>query len=284
MSVKIHIDGEMPEINCKWPQMLITGKSVKDTDAIIDILISTDIFLTTAYPYYGGNNQKFNQEYLAKSGLQIIIDLSKKLRSDKVNFEISDHNTEDTYYSLDEYFDSYINKELNVLNNEYVSNSWASCSFIYGAHGFMNPNGIILYADNIGKWPDTSDLIQEFSRLYSYYPFLELNATIFEGESCESEIEKKPNFNISLKNNIVNVTKPDLSVHDHAIEFGMIDKNYELLNRSYESRNENGIPLEMISKIQIKVRKVVLDCLNSITDTTVRKYITEYYDENSIHQ
>ena len=147
----------------KWPQMRVIGKPVTVEQAK-EIIFRTDSFLTESSQYAGGNNHRFNEEYRKESGL--------------ASLDQSDWDA-----------DSTIREKLGVLSTNYVSNSWTSCAFIYGAHGWCHPNGNIFYEDNVGKWPSYEELLADWTALAEAFPFLDLHAMFMSGEGCEDSTE-----------------------------------------------------------------------------------------------
>ncbi len=160
----------------KWPQMRVVGDKVTQEQAK-EIIFRTDRFLTESSKYAGGNNHNFNELYRKRSGLASL---------DEQDWEA----------------DSVIREKLGVISTSYVDNSWASCAFIYGAHGWCDPQGRIFYQDNVGKWPSAEELIADWKAIAEAFPFLNLHAMFMSGEECE---ETEFVFGIRVQNGTVEV-------------------------------------------------------------------------------
>lgn len=203
----------------KWPQMLVTGKKVTQEQAE-DIIFRTDRFLTNPCKYSGGNNHEFNKWYRDLSGLTELYEKD---------------------WSVIELF----HKKVGYIYTEYIYNDWASCCFIGGPHGWCHPDGTISYSDNIGKWPNQEDIIEEWKTLLEAFPYLDLHVTIMSGESCEDETE--PLFNLRVFEK-VEVCPPDLSVQS-------FKKPLEFKFLNFQS--EQGLPEEFVIRCADKVKQAL---------------------------
>lgn len=205
----------------KWPQMIVTGKSVTIEQAK-DIIFRTDSFLISTSKYEGGNNKQFNQSYREVSGLNKLDgkwDILQKLK-----------------------------EELGCVETTYVTNDWASCCFIFGPHGWCHPNGKIKYIDNVGKWPSPEELIEDWTKLATAFPYLDLNVTLMSGESSEDDIQ--PVFNIRVVNGTVTIEEPNLSVHENTC----LKRDFSQFSLD---RKEQGLPLDWILEFAAKVNNTI---------------------------
>ncbi|MGL6228576.1 MAG: hypothetical protein ACRC3J_05105 [Culicoidibacterales bacterium] len=166
----------------KWPQMIVTGVDVTKEQAR-EIILRTDSFLTNACEWCGGNNHEFNQQYRSLVGLT----------------------------GLDYKDNEPIMKALNVIDCNYVYNRWASSSFIYGPAGWCSQEGKIAFFHNVGKWPTVEEVLDDWILISAAFPFLDLNVTLMNGESCDET--KTPLVNIRVVNGTAELMQPDLSVH-----------------------------------------------------------------------
>jgi hypothetical protein len=160
----------------KWPQMLVWGAPVSEARAK-DVILRTDRFLSDLSEYAGGNNHRWNA--WARNELGIGETVNKLLRS---------HNGEQKVdWQLQYAVQSRFQELLGCVSTEYVHNNWASCSFIFGPHGWMHPNGAVSFIDNVGKWPSVSEVLDDWKALARAFSYLDLHATLMSGESCEED-------------------------------------------------------------------------------------------------
>lgn len=98
------------------------------------------------------------------------------------------------------------------LSTELVHNAWISSSFVYGAHGWCHPSGRIGFVDNVGKWPSIEDVRKDWVLLAEAFPFLEIGATLWSGES--SEEGTTPVVSFRIKGGSVELVDPsEVDVH-----------------------------------------------------------------------
>jgi hypothetical protein len=189
---KVCDDGVLERGLPKWPQMYTTGKPVTVEQAK-EIIRRTDSFF---YHGMGGNDRAFNER------------LAKRVGMPMYNYEMKEPEGgwRAFWQSCDEW-----RKRWGVIATEYVRNSWVSCAYIFGPHGWCHPDGTISFVDNVGKWPDVADIIDEWMTLAQAFPFIELAATLMDGEHCEDHIE--PVVTILVKDGTVRAVKGDLKHH-----------------------------------------------------------------------
>lgn len=169
----------------KWPQMLVWGAPVSREQAL-DIILRTDPFLHSFSTYHGGNNTRWNNWAREKLGLCLV-------DSALANTNLSTREQLDVQYKAQE----LLSAALGVVQTEYVSNTWASCAFIYGPHGWMHPDGSVGFIDNVGKWPDAKEVYNDWLKLSAAFPFLNLHATLMSGEECEDDSYPLVTFRIA---------------------------------------------------------------------------------------
>lgn len=122
--------------------MKVIGKPVSE-ELATEIILRTDNFFGYGY---GGNNNSFNKEV-------------RKL------FGIKEHPK--GMEGFDEWSESVENclKAIGHIETQYVENDWISCCFIYGPHGWMHPDGIIGFKDNVGKWPSVEEIYENWEKM-----------------------------------------------------------------------------------------------------------------------
>ena len=204
----------------KWPQMIVTGKSVTKEQAW-DIILKTDDFLTASNEYAGGNYDQFTKAYQQDTKLNHLDwNATKELR-----------------------------KSIGFVDSAFVYNRWASSSFVYGPAGWCKPNGEIQFCHNVGKWPEVEEILNDWSLIASAFEYLDLNVTIMSGESCEEE--STPLINIKVSNGVAVLEEANSNVHP---EFDMT--KYYVFDFS-NSRRELGLPDEFYNwAIPIIVKEV----------------------------
>lgn len=211
----------------KWPQFLITGKKVTEEQAF-DIIRRTDSFVIDLYGYAGGNNHKWNewaQKTMGTYDLIQMIDKYYKPEFDRSNgfnpYEIS----------------SDFENDLQFVRTDYLRNSWMSCAFIYGPHGWCHPDGTISYIDNVGKWPSVEEIYEELKKIQKAFPYLELTGTLMDGESCEDNT--KPIVTFVLKNGKMFMTDEHEKYH---FETTPADRSDDAITKILTEGREQGLP------------------------------------------
>lgn len=225
----------------KWPQMRVSGQQVT-VDQAKEIIFRTDGFLTDSSEYSGGNNREFNAAYRKAAGLL------KYQSEDPVSFRKSWE------------FMDILRKRLGVIHTSYVSNDWASCAFIHGAHGWCSPSGELSYVDNVGKWPSVAEVLDDWKVLAKAFPFLDLTATLMSGESCDDSTAL---VNIVVKNGKASL-KPG-SLEAHAAPLVERDIADAIRRMAAGSRHELGLPEDWYTEFAARVKAVA----DTITDQDV---------------
>ena len=233
-------NGSLP----KWPQMLVTGKQVTVEQAK-EIIFRTDEFLTDASTYSGGNARNFNAAYRKRAGLDLL------------QFERTARDGH-TYTSFDWDKQRELCERLNIIRTNYVENSWASCSYAGGPHGWCSPAGVISYSDNVGKWPSIGEIIDDWTKIAQAFPYLDLHVTLMSGESCEDDTEAA--INIRVVDGSAFAQPPDESVHAIPERRDMLESFIELMNPTGGER-EIGLPIDWYDEFAARVKAVVVDIL-----------------------
>lgn len=164
----------------KWPQMLVRGRSVHPEQAL-EIIRRTDTFFTHGS---SGNNRAWNR--WVKDTLGMPPDVM-----DATSFDLTPENWQAVCERQEAWAESW-----GVVNTNYVSNAWVSSSFIYGPHGWCQPDGTIAYVDNIGKWPSVEEVYNDWTVIAQAFPFLVLDAVLMSGEGCEEDIAPLVGFRV----------------------------------------------------------------------------------------
>lgn len=206
----------------KWPQMLVTGKSVT-TEQAFDIILCTDMFFSDACTYGGGNNRNFCESYRESANLVALQE--EVTTADGRKFTNVDW---DRQYAL--------RKDLGFVETGYVSNDWGSSSFIFGPHGWCHPNGTIKFIDNVGKWPSIREVYDDWVKIAEAWPFLDLHVTLMSDESCEDETSPVINFRVA--HGKVEICAPDVSVHGESSPRNFDDFAFQF----NDPFHEQGVP------------------------------------------
>lgn len=146
----------------KWPQMRVAGRQVTP-DQASEIIRRTDTFFAGGY---GGNDRVWEERVKSLVGMP--------------NMDTDDWNA--SWAAQQAWEENW-----GCLSTEYVKNSWVSCAFIGGPHGWCSPLGTIYFRDNIGKWPSGEEVEADWQKLAEAFPFLDLEALLMSGESCEDD-------------------------------------------------------------------------------------------------
>lgn len=219
----------------KWPQMFVWGTAVT-TEQAKDIILRTDGFLSCVMPYCGGNNKRWN------SWARDILGLAQ-------------HAAVDTDWTFQSQLENALREELGYVDTEYVRNSWASCAFIYGPHGWVHPNGKIWYADNIGKDPCAREVFEEWQALAKAFPYLDLTVTLMSGEGCEDDSE--PVVSFRAKEGAVSVMDAALLPPNDAVPEPRDMNSAMLAIARGDSRRELGLPDEQIVEYGIRTNEIL---------------------------
>lgn len=201
----------------KWPQMLVTGDTVTVEQAK-DIIFRTDSFMTQfRFSWGGGNDRHFNRSFWESAGYMAMFIRNMYVFKSAPNEDFPvDENEMLEYRALQEAMNS-VNEEFEkemgfISNTEYVRNNMVASCYIYGAHGWCNPDGTISYVDNVGKWPSVEEIFNEWSTIAAAFPYLNVYVTLMSGEQCEDN--KRPVVTLHVKDGSVSCFEPDMSKHD----------------------------------------------------------------------
>lgn len=239
----------------KWPQMLVTGRSVTVEQAK-EIIFATDRFLTDPYPYSGGNAHDVTKWYRKTAGLD---------RFDDDNSPDFHTPEGEIWWQRRMRWINLVDERLDHLPTEYVRNRWASCAFIWGPHGWCSPKGEIKYLDNVGKWPDICTVLEDWQRIAERFPYLDLTATLMSGEDGDEDAE--PVVNIRVERGLAELQEPDITPH---LENGVRPRrNWDSMGSLtlLNSGRELGLPENWYREFAARVREVT----DSITEVDIEQ-------------
>lgn len=213
----------------KWPQMRVAGRSVSPERAL-EIIRRTDNF----FKYPSGNNKVWI-----------------KFVYDTVGIPYINYDMDEDWYSCDKKIRAF-HERWNYVSTEYVINDWISCAFIYGPHGWIHPDGNIYFSDNVGKWPSSQELIDEWKIIATNFDDLELDVVFMSGEDADPD--KHQVFGIEVRKGNVEIFGPD---HTFFTEFHWEDPDAHTESRLEKFikdggfvnfRSETAIPFDIIEK------------------------------------
>lgn len=216
----------------KWPQMIVRGERVTVEQAK-EIIFRTDSFVNGGYA--SGNNHRWVANARSILGFDIFDDRS-----------YFDANPKYDWRSMWE-VQRLVREELQVLETEYVHNTWASSSFIYGPYGWCHPDGTIAYWDNVGKWPNAEEIYGEWVAIAEAFPFLSITITLMSGERCEEDTE--PVITFEVKNGVVEIADKPYVIIPETKERGFISMRHD--------GAEQGLPDSWIDEYSVRTRPVV---------------------------
>lgn len=229
----------------KWPHLMIVGDKVT-TDQAEEIIFRTETFLTDISEFAGGNNKRFNERYRRDSGMAAI---DYPFPDEAPNDYWKNHFGFAVMESVREF--------IGFIPLQYLHNTWASSCFIGGPYGFCSPDGDIFYQDNVGKWPSVEAVYEDFCAIAKAFPYLNLKATLYNGESCEEEnIESIVSFVVS--NGEVRINQEDYKLREtHFVERDFM----EFFTKRHDESREQGLSEKFLSYARSTVRNAIKECL-----------------------
>lgn len=135
----------------KWPRLLVTGQSVSE-DQANEILIRTDSWMLMS------NDSGWIRTVCAAAGLTV------------------------GPYGWPEGLDEF-RASIGALNLSYLENSRIASSWIGGPHGWCSWSGRIGCSTyNLGKWPSTEAVCDDWEAIAAAFPYLDLTAQLVADE------------------------------------------------------------------------------------------------------
>lgn len=165
----------------KWPQCVIFGDDISE-EQTRNIIRRTDIFFSKL-------------DYTLSAGL---LNLEELEIIDSLNLCIE---------NIDRF-----KKEIGFINTNYIINSWVSCTWICGCHGWCNPTGLLGFRNNIGKYPVIEYVLNDWKSIAKEFPFLNLTCTLMSDE--EGVLKRRPIVTLEVNKGSVKILKSPLSIFD----------------------------------------------------------------------
>jgi len=199
----------------KWAPFFITGADVTVEQAK-DIIFRTDTSLRSISELtFGGNDDKFTKQRIDLFGWTPFLAAedaawdcygSSEERIRALNEIIAPNVDFINVWELK----TALQKELGMVETEYVRNNWCATSHINGPNGWCSPSGkIYSNGHNFGKWPEVSEVITDWKKLVKAFPYIDVVCTMFN-DVTDFEI---PLCTIVVKDGVVTAYEPDLSLH-----------------------------------------------------------------------
>ena len=177
----------------KWPQCIVTGTKISEEQAL-EIIRRTDKFFNA--PMYA------NDRNILEQIMRILaIPISPKHKEDNETYEEFNKRFQKYWDDIREWQEKW-----GYVFLQYLYNDWVLCDMAQGAQGWCNPDGTIDYHWNIGKWPETQEVLDELELIASTWPFLELECTLMSKEYGEEGSE--PIISFLVRNGKVEVVDP----------------------------------------------------------------------------
>ena len=98
-------------------------------------------------------------------------------------------------------------EEWGLLRTEYIHNDYVASSYIGGANGFVQLDGVVLHTKNVGKYPSGEGILRELETIATAFPFLKAEAVLMNNEHCVEGLEPVIGYRIS--GGAVSVFDPD---------------------------------------------------------------------------
>lgn len=144
----------------KWPALTVSGKWL-NREQTSEVLMRTNAWS------HSGNDQAWEKTILRLLGVPLRTDRSYPL------YHWEDMNR--------------VTTDLGCIPLNYLYNSRVSSSWIGGPHGWLNWDGRIHTVNyNIGKWPSVQEVLDEWKAIAAAFPYLDLQAQLWSGETSES--------------------------------------------------------------------------------------------------
>lgn len=192
----------------KWPAIRVIGDPISIAD-VKDIIFRTDRSLIYGPGDFvlGGNDRIFQNTCIDCFGWRQYVE-NQRLDHELVTKCLKNGNELNTIADerrklLPEWFDDFYGfaevyrREMGFIPCQYLANDYLSTAYIGGPTGWCKLNGAIaLSGKNIGKWPTVEEVAAEWRLLLNAFPFLNLECTLFSGESCEENISPICTFKV----------------------------------------------------------------------------------------
>ena len=230
----------------KWPRHYVTGVPMTVEQAK-EIIRRTDSFFVHGY---GGNNHEYDRWVRKTLSMPPGWNDRPSRPYPKEDAPQAEKNADLAARRAENAEDQRLTegweKRWHPLSTQYIHNSWVSNAFIGGPHGWCHPDGQIGFVDNVGKWPSVEAIFEDWKVLAEAFPFIEIAATLFDGESCEAGT--RPIVSMVVRESKVTLVDPaDVNVHEKHPKAlrradGAVDATVEFISSMNTVWREQGLP------------------------------------------
>lgn len=225
----------------KWPAMTVLGDDVTQRQAA-EIIIRTDGFIPDFD--YASNSRTLNERLSEIFGIPNHRDIHQKPVEERFDIMVPH------WSALDR-----LRKRLKMLPLHYLHNYQIVSSYIGGPHGWCDWSGrVFTNTYNIGKWPSTEEVANEWSAVAKAFPFLTLDCQLYDKESCE--YGRMPVVDFLVKNGRVKVCQASgqsLISQSLIFESPDIGKMAAAIATQTTMMRESGIPVHQLQEKVIDV-------------------------------
>lgn len=204
----------------KWPGIIVTGKPVTKEQAW-EIIIRTH----SDYLFVGGylctNSFALEKEIIAAMRFPETVANAKYYEGNERFYDVV-LDALKSYHELD--LEGWAKQTYNPLCLEYLDNARLASAWIDSngkGYGWCDWDGVIGCNNyNIGKWPDTETIYNEWVLIAKEFPFLELNCSVLNCEICQAnEPDAKILIEYVVSDGNVKAVTPLTHTPDMAVEY-----------------------------------------------------------------
>lgn len=201
----------------KWPAFIVVGENVTPQQAM-------EIIIRTGDMWFGTNDKDWERQLYKAAGIQI---------------ETESNYLRPVWVSVQRARDKY-----GVLDLEYLKNDQVASCYVGGPKGWCDWHGIIgCNSFNIGKWPGSHDVLNEWKLIAETFPFLTLHCQLLSGEQCEEGIY--PLVEYFVREGKVMIRKAE---EDSLIDFPQKLGQQEMIERFTNPHAERGCSIDTFKR------------------------------------
>lgn len=152
----------------KWPQFVVVGERVTKEQA-------AEIIIRTSGLYFSCNDHAWEKQLKEYLGVE----------EDWLNVPEGPNRAEEMWWALWDKEDAK-RDQLGVLRLGYLANHQIASASIGGPSGWVDWEGNVgCYSYNIGKWPSTEEVLEDWRKIAEAWPYLKLRSQLYSAEQCE---------------------------------------------------------------------------------------------------